>query len=51
MTDFSLCTTLMPFQGDLLTVVYITGSLQHIFCMIQLIVCQLQLMFNMLQLM
>lgn len=39
------------FSGDILTVVYITGSLQHILCIIQLIVYQLQLMINMLQLM
>lgn len=38
-------------SGDILTVVYINDSLQHIFCIIQLIVCQLQLMINMLQLM
>ncbi|ECS6156346.1 hypothetical protein BUX65_23970 [Salmonella enterica subsp. enterica serovar Javiana] len=36
---------------DILTVVYITGSLQHIFRIIQLIVYQLQLIFCMLQLM
>lgn len=35
----------------ILTVVYITGSLQHIFLIIQLIAYQLQLMFSMLQLM
>lgn len=39
------------FSGDILTVVYINGSLQHIFCIIQLITYQLQLMINMLQLM
>lgn len=39
------------FSGDILTVVYINGSLQHILCIIQLIVCQLQLMINQLQLM
>lgn len=38
-------------SGDILTVVYIKGSLQHILCIIQLIVYQLQLMINMLQLM
>lgn len=38
-------------SGDILTVVYITGSLQHILCIIQLILYQLQLMINMLQLM
>jgi hypothetical protein len=36
---------------DILTVVYITGSLQHIFRIIQFIAYQLQLMFSMLQLM
>lgn len=36
---------------DILTVVYITGSLQHIFRIIQLIAYQLQLMYSMLQLM
>lgn len=36
---------------DILTIVYITGSLQHISRIIQLIVYQLQLMLNMLQLM
>lgn len=36
---------------DILTVVYINGSLQHILCIIQLIAYQLQLMINMLQLM
>lgn len=39
------------FTGDILTVVYITGSLQHIRYMIQLIPYQLQLMINLLQLM
>lgn len=39
------------FSWDILTVVYITGSLQHILCIIQLIGYQLQLMINMLQLM
>ncbi len=39
------------FSGDILTVVYITGSLQHIWYMIQLIPYQLQLMINLLQLM
>lgn len=39
------------FSGDILTVVYITGSLQHIRYMIQLIPYQLQLMINLLQLM
>ena len=39
------------FSGDILTVVYINGSLQHILCIIQLIAYQLQLMNNMLQLM
>lgn len=38
-------------SGDILTVVYITGSLQHILCIIQLIACQLQLMIYQLQLM
>ncbi|ECI4078938.1 hypothetical protein DPB93_25865, partial [Salmonella enterica subsp. salamae] len=38
-------------SGNILTVVYITGSLQHILCIIQLIAYQLQLMINMLQLM
>lgn len=38
-------------SGDILTVVYIKGSLQHIRCIIQLIVYQLQLMINILQLM
>lgn len=38
-------------SGDILTVVYIKGSLQHILCIIQLIAYQLQLMINMLQLM
>lgn len=37
-------------SGDILTVVYINGSLQHILCIIQLIAYQLQLMINMLQL-
>lgn len=36
---------------DILTVVYINGSLQHIFRIIQLISYKLQLMFSMLQLM
>lgn len=39
------------FSGDILTVVYITGSLQHIWYRIQLIPYQLQLMINLLQLM
>lgn len=41
-----------PFElsGDILTVVYINRSLQHIRCIIQFIVYQLQLMINMLQL-
>lgn len=38
-------------SGDILTVVYINVSLQHIFCIIQFIIYQLQLMINMLQLM
>lgn len=38
-------------SGDILTVVYINRSLQHILCMIQLIVYQLQFMINQLQLM
>lgn len=38
-------------SGDILTVVYINRSLQHIRCIIQLIVYQLQLIINMLQLM
>lgn len=38
-------------SGDMLTIVYINRSLQHIRCIIQLIVYQLQLMINMLQLM
>lgn len=38
-------------SGDILTVVYINRSLQHILCMIQLILYQLQLMINQLQLM
>lgn len=39
------------FSGDILTVVYINDSLQHILYLIQLIAYQLQLMINMLQLM
>lgn len=35
-------------SGGILTVVYITGSLQHILCIIQLITYQLQLMINLL---
>lgn len=38
-------------SGNILTVVYIKDSLQHILCIIQLIAYQLQLMINMLQLM
>ncbi len=38
------------FSGDILTVVYINSSLQHILRIIQLIEYQLQLMINLLQL-
>lgn len=38
-------------SGNILNVVYINRSLQHIRCIIQLIAYQLQLMINMLQLM
>lgn len=38
-------------SGDILTVVYINGSLQHILCIIQLIAYLLQFIINILQLM
>lgn len=39
------------FSGNILTVVYINHSLQHILCIIQLIAYQLQLMIYQLQFM